>query len=304
LQSEIRALPQFIGEYFSAMAADSNAAGNTTGPFPPEAVLVKTFHSSPDAEMAAGILRANGIAVWLLADDCGGMYPFLDAAEGIRLFVRSVDADAAKTLLAATPQSAEESALLAPTRQIAPSRTKLSFPQIAAGMIAGILLWLLYQHTSQLGTHTYAYDNNGDAVPDNFMVYQNSRCIEQSFDRNFDGKPDSWDYYDADGKRKEVLSDDNFDGRIDGAWRYTNGVAVEAKLDTDFNGTTDVTYSFQNDLLKEAVWKPNGSMIVSLRQFFRHGMLAEEWRDINMDGNFDATNRFDAFQKEIHTKTF
>ena len=289
------------------MAPDSNASGPGATPPPTEAVLIKTFPNLTDGEMAASILRANKIAAWLQADDCGGMYPSLDSAQGVKLMVHAADAEAARMLLSAPPDSTDAATQVvsaAPAPHASLPRMRLALSQIAVGSIAGVLLCLLYQHTSQLGTHTYAYDNNHDGVPDNFMVYRDGLCVEQSLDRDFDGKPDSWDYYDTEGKRKEWKTDDNFDGRIDGTWRYTNGVAAEAKLDTDFNGTTDVTYFFQNDLLKEANWRPNGSMAVSLRQFFRNGMLAEEWRDTNRDGSFDTTNRFDTFQNRIETNTF
>ena len=51
-------------------------------------------------------------------------------------------------------------------------------------------------------------------------------------------------------------------------------------------------------------WRPNGTKIITLRQFFRHEVLTEETRDTNMDGAFDVTIRYDPFQNVIQTNAF
>lgn len=254
--------------------------------------------------MAAAVLRANNIAVWLQSDDCGGMYPSFEIAQGVRLLVRSEDGEAAKALLAAEPIATDNSVTTKDTAPIQSPRIKLALLQIAAGVVAGVLLCLLYQYMNRFRTETYQYDSNGDGLTDDTAVYKDGVCVRQTMDRNFDGKPDLWFSFDDQGRRKESQTDDNFDGRIDGVWTYTNGVLIHCKLDSDFNGITDLTEFFKNELVKEAVWRPNGSTVVSLRQFFRHGVLLEEWRDTNTDGHFDLTNSFDAFQNRIETNAF
>jgi hypothetical protein len=87
-------------------------------------------------------------------------------------------------------------------------------------------------------------------------------------------------------------------------WNYTNGVPESSSADTDFNGTPDVVHTFKHDLVSQSDWRPNGTNIITLRQFFRHGILVEEWRDTNLDGTFDVTMRYDAFQNVIQTNTF
>jgi hypothetical protein len=288
------------------VAADSNAGGCGT-PVPPGAVLIKAFHSSVDADMAASILRANHISAWLQTDDCGGMYPSLDTAQGVKLLAHSADAEAARALLAAMPLASDGSAPVDPAAsapQVSTPRMKLSVPQLAVGTVLGVLLCLLYQHTRQLGSHTYGYDYDGDGTPDETVVYRDGRCIEQSLDRNSDGTMDIWYYYNPEGRFKEMKSDDNFDGRLDATYRYTNGFLAEAKMDTDFNGTTDVTYFYKHELLKQSAWRPNGAPVVTLQQIFRNGILTAEWRDTNSDGVFDATNQFDAFLNRIETNSF
>lgn len=50
--------------------------------------VVQTFNSEVEAEMARGLLEAEGIQAMVLSDDCGGMYPqFQELSKGVRLLV-------------------------------------------------------------------------------------------------------------------------------------------------------------------------------------------------------------------------
>jgi len=77
-------------------------------------VLVKTFASRPEAELAKGILEAGGIRAVVSADDAGGMRPELAFSRGVRLLVKLADAARARELLAGEepPESAAERRLL------------------------------------------------------------------------------------------------------------------------------------------------------------------------------------------------
>ena len=276
----------------------------------PERVELKVFSDPNSADLAKASLLARGIECWLTADDCGGMYPFMDAAHGVKLFVRRSDSDAALALLAADRAAAadlsppEETTTAAAATQITPPRIKLSLPQLIAGIVTGILLCLLYQWTATFGTKIYRYDWDGDGKSDEICVYHNGQYVESSFDRNFDGQLDYWNHFDSTGKRILSKADDNFDGVPDVTWNYTNGVLASSRLDTDFNGTPDVTHTFKHDLVVQSDWRPNGTNIITLRQLFRHGVLTEESRDTNMDGSFDVTIRYDAFQNVIQSNAF
>ena len=61
-------------------------------------VVVATFRSLANAEVAKGVLTAVGVDAVIRSDNAGGMYPALDAAE---LLVRTDDAAKAKMTLAA-----------------------------------------------------------------------------------------------------------------------------------------------------------------------------------------------------------
>jgi hypothetical protein len=61
-------------------------------------VVLRTFLTSIDAELAASALEAAGISAVIRADDCGGVRPHLWMG-GIRLLVRAHDATDAAAVL-------------------------------------------------------------------------------------------------------------------------------------------------------------------------------------------------------------
>jgi len=62
-----------------------------------ELVVLSTFRSVTDAQLAKGILDEMGIESTIRSDNAGGMYPALDAAD---LLVRADDAERARDALA------------------------------------------------------------------------------------------------------------------------------------------------------------------------------------------------------------
>jgi hypothetical protein len=65
-----------------------------------EAVVVETFSTRMEAEMAAGLLEAEGIYALVSADDAGGAYPQLQYLRGVRLIVFPEDEARAREILA------------------------------------------------------------------------------------------------------------------------------------------------------------------------------------------------------------
>lgn len=62
----------------------------------PNLIVVSTFRSVADAQLAKGLLDEVGIDSMIRADDVGGMYP---AMGGAALLVRAEDADPASETL-------------------------------------------------------------------------------------------------------------------------------------------------------------------------------------------------------------
>jgi hypothetical protein len=67
------------------------------------AVIIETFTSRAEAELAAGLLEGEGIEALILADDAGGLYPMLQFIRGVRLLVAREDEAQARDILQARP---------------------------------------------------------------------------------------------------------------------------------------------------------------------------------------------------------
>src|SRR5215468_5198051 len=63
-------------------------------------------------------------------------------------------------------------------------------------------------------------------------------------DRNHDGRPDVWRWYNANGQLVGVALDTNFDGRSDVNEFYDNGALIRRELDRDFNSQVDLVQEF------------------------------------------------------------
>ena len=66
----------------------------------PEPVIVGTFYTRPEADIAKSLLVAAGIEAMILGDSDGGMREHLAwSGAGYRLLVRAEDAEAARDVL-------------------------------------------------------------------------------------------------------------------------------------------------------------------------------------------------------------
>jgi hypothetical protein len=61
-------------------------------------IVIRTFATRTDAEIAQGVLASAGIASSVSSDDAGGAYPF-DLSGGAQLLVDEDDVEAASELL-------------------------------------------------------------------------------------------------------------------------------------------------------------------------------------------------------------
>ena len=62
-------------------------------------VVVATYNSTTEAEMARERLESAGITALVHADNAGGMYPQLDLVDGVAVLVDPADLEAAKDIL-------------------------------------------------------------------------------------------------------------------------------------------------------------------------------------------------------------
>ena len=70
-----------------------------SGEAAPGLVTIRTFANEVEANLAKSPRQAAGIDSTLTRDDCGGMRPSLTWAQGIKLVVRSGDAERAAAVL-------------------------------------------------------------------------------------------------------------------------------------------------------------------------------------------------------------
>jgi len=72
-----------------------------------DAVVLETFSSRIEAEMAAGLLESEGVPAMVMADDAGGAYPSLQFVRGVRLLVAAEDQYRAREILRAMEEPLE-----------------------------------------------------------------------------------------------------------------------------------------------------------------------------------------------------
>jgi hypothetical protein len=266
-------------------------------------VTIRTFGSHEAAELAVTNLEAHGIECLVNADDCGGMYPNLTTAVGVRLLVRDSDAEAAIALLNTQASPAEINQIETEAVASSPPETvplkKLALGQILFGIVIGVVLCLLYQWTNKPGTTTH-YHYTKDGKRDEAWVYGDGHLVEFLKDRNLDGVWDHWTYYEH-GQAVRSESDNNFDGKPDETWTYSNGSLATLEIDTDFNGIPDEFYIFKYGILQQMDVRPNGSKFTTTREIFQNGVLTEIWRGGDSNGSFEEVVRYDPFFNPIST---
>lgn len=64
-----------------------------------ETTVIARVTTSTEAELIVGMLKTNGIAAWVSADDAGGLEPELQLTSGVRVLVPAADAVGAFRLI-------------------------------------------------------------------------------------------------------------------------------------------------------------------------------------------------------------
>lgn len=106
-------------------------------------------------------------------------------------------------------------------------------------------------------------DANADGIADVTSVKSGSQISCQAFDLNFDGKVDSWVYFDPNGQVRRRESDYDRDGRIDEIAVFSGGVLSEKHRATTMHNRLDT-------------W-----------DFYKAGVLARSERDSDGDAQID-----------------
>jgi len=265
-----------------------------------ERSLIKIFGSRTQADVAVSELEARGIECWTTTDDAGGMLPNLTAPGGVKLFVRKTDAEAAAALLDVPGVPGKFTGV----KPASPNHVISTLATLFLGFVAGVGICVVYSAlpASHKGTHVY-YSSFGGGHNNKELIYENGYLSKVYKDRNGDGKWDYWAQYDKDGREESMSEDNNFDGKPDEFWYYTNEQPVRMQKDTYFSGVPDETVYYKNGLPAQTDWIPNGSTSITKRCLFTNAVLYQVLRDTAGHGYFDQQVIYNAFDDPIATNS-
>lgn len=269
-----------------------------------EAVVVRTYTNEVIASIAASSLGSAGIEAQIQKDDCGGAYPALQMARGVRLLVKPEDVEEAEKILldmemqdtgeAEEPEEPED-------REKTKSNPILLIGLLLVGLVAGYFLSpSLVDRTTYTGV--VKEDFNAAGKPGVFFHYVEGKLSRAEEDRNYDGKPDAWHKFGGGGIRTAEY-DDNFDGIADKWETYKDRFNYFAKVDTDYDGKPDATVYYVNGVRQRTDWHPHDSAIIERRQYFGGDVLTEELVDNDRDGIFDLKITYDRYERPSEKTT-
>lgn len=105
-------------------------------------------------------------------------------------------------------------------------------------------------------------DVNGDGQPDIINVLKDGREVCRIVDLNFDGGPDAFIYYDAQGFERRRESDFDRDGRADEIAHYQGGLVVLKERETNFDDKLDTWDHYVGGRLARRERDSDGDSIV------------------------------------------
>jgi hypothetical protein len=266
-------------------------------------IALKVFNSRSEAEIAAAALRAYGFESTISPDDAGGMLAPMGSGSGVKLLVLSAQADAAKLVLDHELSSRNGFNASSEDPQAASGFTRMErmlFALIVGILIGGGAHWL-YTEARTRGERTFSYDLSGDGRDDEVWVYANGSPVSRKVDQNRDGIFDYWERYE-DGFLSHYEQDQNRDGKVDlwGSYQPLD-LSGQVSMDTDFDGTPDSVTFCMSSLIQRTDWLPNGTTNIVKRDLYSHGVYTEELHDLDRNGTFDISIRFDFMGNPIST---
>ena len=105
-------------------------------------------------------------------------------------------------------------------------------------------------------------DANNDGVADVTSVKAGSQLSCQAYDLNFDGKVDSWVYYEPNGQVRRRESDYDRDGRIDEIAMFNAGVLAEKHRATTMHNRLDTWDYYKAGALARTERDSDGDAVV------------------------------------------
>jgi hypothetical protein len=132
----------------------------------------------------------------------------------------------------------------------------------ADGTVTTRPIEIIHEECDVEGSSAEKLDANGDGRPDVTSVKSGNAVSCQAFDLNFDGKIDSWVYFDASGKVRRREIDYDRDGRIDEISIFRSGVLSEKHRATTLNNRLDTWDFFSAGKLARTERDSDGDAVV------------------------------------------
>ncbi|MFQ5513143.1 MAG: hypothetical protein ACE5FG_01805 [Myxococcota bacterium] len=135
-------------------------------------------------------------------------------------------------------------------------------------------------------------DRDGDGQPDLWAYYDGSRLVREVLDDDHDGRADRVLHYEDGSVLVRSEEDLDHDGRMEAVSIFRDGELVRKRVDSDGNGESDQWSFFSGgDLIRQELDR-NGDGFRDLVLSYEAGQLAREEEDRNGDGRPDLVARY------------
>ena len=137
------------------------------------------------------------------------------------------------------------------------------------------------------GSSAEKLDANGDKQPDVTIVREGGREVCRAVDLNFDGKIDSWTYFDASGQVRRRERDYDRDGRVEEISVYQAGVLVEKKRATTLAHKLDTWHYYKGGEIARTERDSDGDELVDQWWEYQTKQCPMIHSDVDGDGRPD-----------------
>lgn len=108
-------------------------------------------------------------------------------------------------------------------------------------------------------------------------------------DKNEDGNPDIWLYYNENKDHVKSVADRDYDGAPD-YWRYLiDGIVDREEGDIDFDGNIDVWMYYSEGKKTKAAKDTNKDTVPDMFIYYKAGKIVGVEKDTDFDGKIDET---------------
>lgn len=268
-----------------------------------ESGLVKlaTYDKKKDAEFVKSVLLENGIESVLKGED---LYGISESNIGnYYLYVLEDDLKAAQMVIKAITDPSAEIDL--PEKEIVEKERKIG--GISTTSIYSAVVFLLIGFLIGFGFSDKIknslpkqdsrkdYDLNGDGIADRWDYYVEEILVQQTFDRNFDGRIDEWLTYKNGFDYDLLQKDTDFNGTPDTFYHFKNNAFSKCEMDLDENKSPDLVGYYKNGIFEKAEVFDKASGKLRAVVECTKGLRSREFLDTDGDGVFDKSITYDEY---------